>query len=402
MSAGWDDGQLRSPASGAPLAWDTPHSMTDGAIRYPVIDGIPYLRAGHEASRVAALHHLDGKDRDRALCVLLAERDDWAPGEGPRDSDLLAAVRAPDLTLGAAMTLFSYGRVADYFAYRWSDPTYLSGLQLLQLATLGEGLPLLEIACGVGHYLREASRRGIEAIGVDVVFSKLWLARRFVAEEARLVCADVAAGLPLPDQLAGTVFCHDAFYFLEDKQRVVEEMSRVSRGSVVIGHAHNREADNLSPGEPWSVAEYAAVLPRARLFDDQELTLAFLEARAPVSRTAEQLRCCAAVSMIQRDMLDVAVTPAARVDFASPQPGERWQLNPLLDDGSGVALVTPRWPSPRYAEEYGPTSGYLHLREGDYPQALQELQAFRERAPLSPRLADLVRRRIFLQLPPQW
>ena len=37
----------------------------------------------------------------------------------------------------------------------------------------------------------------------DVVFAKLWLARRFVCPRARLVCFDAAAPWPLPDRSAG-------------------------------------------------------------------------------------------------------------------------------------------------------------------------------------------------------
>ena len=370
-------------SDGRELRRDTEHSFTDGTQRFPVVEGIPFLRSGRDGLREAALADLDRGAPGEALARLLTDRDDWASGPPARAEDVRTAAESPAVGLREAMTLLAYGPVGDYFAYRWSDPTYLSGLRLLQSGAPDAPRVFVEIACGIGHYLREALQRGIAAVGIDVVFSKLWLARRFVAERAQLVCADVASGIPLPDASASLVFCHDAFYFLPDKARVYAEMARVSAGPVIVGHAHNRDAENFSSGDPWSVAEYAALAARGHepiLYDDAELTCAFLEARAPVAQTSAALARCTALSWISGGV----EARSQQIDFTRPVPGATLRLNPLLEGGSPA----PMWPSARYAEEYGPASGYLTR------DVLE---------PLTPTSAvDLARRRVFLDLPPRW
>src|SRR6185437_9371818 len=51
--------ELVSPETGAALRADSDHSLTDGDTRWPVFEGIPYLRAGREEVRDAALAALD-------------------------------------------------------------------------------------------------------------------------------------------------------------------------------------------------------------------------------------------------------------------------------------------------------------------------------------------------------
>jgi hypothetical protein len=185
--------QLVSPVTGAPLAPDADGHLVAPGERWPVVDGIPYLRTGREEliARVFAL--IDGGHGMQALLALLADSDDWWTAPPPSDADLQAAVHARTLRL--AMDRLGYGPVGDYFAFRWSDPTFLSGLGLLDRHA-GGAHSAFELACGIGHLLRELQLRGARVAGGDVVFSKLWLARRFVVPSAELVCFDAGAGLP--------------------------------------------------------------------------------------------------------------------------------------------------------------------------------------------------------------
>ena len=343
-----------------------------------VVAGIPFLRTGREELAAAARARLDAGDEDGALALLLCDRDDWARGPGPTEADAGKAMAAP--TLREAMAALRFGPVADYFAFRWSDPTYLSGLALLDAHAGGAGR-VLELACGIGHFLRELTARGVAATGVDVVFAKCWLARRFVAPDARYACLDAASPLPWPDGAFDLAFCHDALHYLPGKAAVCRELSRVAGGRVVVGHAHNALVENLSPGDPLDPAGYRDLLgPDALLFDDDELAGAVLSGSRAQPRAPEALAASEAVAVV------AGLTQPAPVCFRLPPRGARLRRNPLLGPDGAVAF-----PSERYATEYGPRSGYLHGHPG-VPEA----------AVMGPDVEPLARSRALVDLPEAW
>ena len=180
----WLDGELKNPFSGKPLRRDSPHSFSDGTARFPVVAEIPFLRANRENLIEAVLEKLDAGDERAALILLLQDQDDWAKTAAPTSEDLEPLFENENINLRDAMHCLKYGAVADYFAYRWSDPTFLSGLCLLENHLPTDAEKVFELCCGIGHYLREFDLRNIEAAGADVVFSKLWLARKFPSREA--------------------------------------------------------------------------------------------------------------------------------------------------------------------------------------------------------------------------
>ena len=230
----WPDGALRSPETGRTLGWDTAHSLSDGVSRWPVVDGIPFLRTGRRAVADAALAALDAGDAEGACVALLGDQDDWARSPPPGEDARRAVLRSPSFR--DAMDRLAFGPVATYFAHRWTDPTFLSGLALAE-AHWSDPASVFELACGAGHFLREFARVTPLVMGADVVWAKLWLARRFVAPGARLVCFDAARAWPVADGAAALVFCHDAFYFLPEKPHVAAEMRRVAGGRSGAGRA---------------------------------------------------------------------------------------------------------------------------------------------------------------------
>lgn len=350
------------------LVEDSPHSVVFGGSRYPVVDGIPYLRIGRGDLIQTLLHYLDEGDHRGALLLLLQDRDDWASGAGP-DKAALAELVDGSLNLRQAMAALNFGPVGDYFAYRWSDPTFLSGLVLLE-EHLPVGASVLELGCGIGHYLREFAARGIQAIGADVVFSKLWLARKYLVPGARLVCFDAASRFPFANGAMGSVFCHDAFYFLPKKAHVAAEMRRVvgAGGAVLIGHAHNAAAQNPSAGEPLTAAEYLALFPGSKVYDDAELTESWIARRRPRAGAGAHAAALA------------FGLGGGGLNFDTPVTDEL-RLNPLLEHGG----VDPRWPSERYQAEYAPLSGYLRWDKSEGVS-----------------LQELVRRRVLVGLPERW
>ena len=337
------------------------------SLEVPTVDGIPFARAGREAlaERVSAL--LADGDVNAARVALFADADDWWPDEPPPPDQLARVVEAS--TLREAMDLLGMGRVGDYFAHRWSDPTYLAGLALLQQHWPGER-PVVEVACGAGHYLRELHRRGLRDLtGVDVVWAKLWLAQRFVCPEASYVCADVTQASGLPGATPRYVFCHDAFYFLRDKTSAAATMRAWAGpgGTVVIGHAHVADPG----GAPLAARGYAEILDASRGYDDDELTTALLARRAPRPFSIDELEASEAAAFVVGE-------PGDRAPCDLGEPLEPLRRNPLY-----VHDVL-RWPSERYAAEYGPRSSYLPPR---WP------------AELPP---DAARRRMLVDLPEHW
>ena len=273
----WRLGELASPVTGRPLAADASHSLSADGERWPVVDGIPFLRADRRALADLALAALDAGRREDALAALLADQDNWARTPPPGEAACRALVRdAAGLSFREAMERLAFGPVAAYFAHRWSDPTFLSGLALAE-AHWTSPRRVFELACGAGHFLREFGRMSAEVSGADIVFAKLWLARRYVSPDARLVCFDAALPWPLADGAADLVFCHDAFYFLEPKPAILARLREhvaPDGGVLAISHVHNRDWPNLSSG--------AAVTAAVRVSEEAEEGMrAFLEKRPP-------------------------------------------------------------------------------------------------------------------------
>ena len=379
----WADGALHSPRTGWPLLADSPHSVAADGERWPVLEGIPFLRDDRRSLADAALAALDGGDAVSALVLLLGDQDNWARTPPPDEAARHALLRDADrLTFRDAMDRLAFGPVGTYFAHRWSDPTFLSGLALAEAHWTAPGR-VFELACGAGHYLREFARVAPGVCGADIVFAKLWLARRYVAPHAQLVCFDAAAPWPLAAASADMVFCHDAFYFLPDKPHVAAEMLRVAgRGRVLVGHAHNALVDNLSAGSPMPPAGYAALFGTPLLYDDRELTQALVEGRAPAPATADDVADAPAVAWATGPGEPRAVTGG----LAVPPPGAPLQRNPLY---AGEEI---RWPSDRYEREYGPLATYPLHAEGPVTAVAGSDTA----------TDALARRRVLLDLPASW
>ena len=219
---------LRSPVTGRPLAPDTAHSLADDAGgRWPVIDAIPYLRVGRDDLVGEALGRLDRGDAAGALVELLRDADDWWDERPPERGALHELLAARDrVTLREAMAALGFGRVGDYFAHRWSDPTFLAAPW-----PIGDAAFDL-VLCQDAFYFLEPKP----------------------AILARLRAA-VADG-----------------------------------GALLVGPIHNGEAPNHSAGAGVTAGALARLFPDAAAYDDAELTRSAAEGRAPVARAPAALR----------------------------------------------------------------------------------------------------------------
>ncbi len=394
--AGWADGALRSPMSGRSLSV-RPLPVPGGAVlvagdeAWPMVDGIPFLRTGRAELAWAAVAALEAGDATAAAALLLTDQDPFAPDPPPTVAACRALVERRDtVSFRDAMRALEYGRVGDYFAHRWTDPTFLSGLALLEQALPADPKAgIFELACGVGHFLSAMDEAGFTAIGGDIVFSKLWLARHFVSPRARLVCHDAAAPWPLADGAVAALFCHDAFYFMPHKPGIARRMRALAgpAGTLAVGHAHNAAAANHSAGAALDVGGYAALFLGALLFDDAELTASFANGRAPDPVPASRLEQAAAVSLLSAPLGHPPLR-AVRPALAGPDPAHgSLRLNPLYRrDGDAWRVA---WPSRRYQDEYAALATYPPVWAGPDPI----LPAQREQA---------LRRRTHVDLPPRW
>ena len=87
------DFSLVSPVTGAPLTPDTDHSLAASGERWPVVEGIPYLRVGRDEQVRETLALLDSGRHDEALVRLLADQDDWWTGPPADEAALRRLVR---------------------------------------------------------------------------------------------------------------------------------------------------------------------------------------------------------------------------------------------------------------------------------------------------------------------
>jgi hypothetical protein len=377
--------KYRSPVTGRPLTPDTPWSLSDGlGGRWPVIDGIVYLRTGRDKLVREVVRHLDEERAEEALVLLLADTDDWWAG-GPRDPERLRAlVRGRDqLSFRDAMDHLGFERRGLYFAHRWSDPTFLAGLALLE-AHWNRPETAFELACGAGHYLRELSRHGVRATGSDLIFAKLWLARHWVAgPDVELLCFDAAAPWPVTDRF-DLVLCQDALTFLEPKASILAAMRALAgSGWLAVSHLHNVEWPNLSSGQAVTAACVEALFPNGVVYDDAELTRALAEARAPQPAEPRDLTGVQAFSVACGPTLVRAPRPVGG-GLTLPPEGARLRRNPLYQGGRIS------WPSERYAAQYGPRAIFPEF--SDAP----------EHAVFDAALADRARRREMVDLPERW
>ncbi|WP_416366521.1 class I SAM-dependent methyltransferase [Sphingomonas aurantiaca] len=149
--------------------------------------------------------------------------------------------------------------------------------------TGGSPIPRSSLACGIGHYLRELTARGVACIGADVVFSKCWLAKHWVAPAADYVVFDAAAQWPVAAQRFDLVACHDAFYFLPDQPRIAGLLREaVAPGGVLaVSHLHNAAVAGGAMGPARDGAEWATLFPDATVYDERELRRALLAGMHP-------------------------------------------------------------------------------------------------------------------------
>ena len=356
--------QLCSPHSAEHLTFSplSPGSLhgtlrtADALESWPVLCGIPFIKPSRRDLADRALEYLQSGQITDALAAVLRDVDDFAPERPSSDNAKKLAEQVLDsssrLTSRGALSLLKLGPVADYFALRPIAPTFLSGLSLLRMTREAEQ-PVVEIACGAGHFLFWLNSWKRPFLGIDTVFSKLLLAHQFLGIPAEnLLCCEVSAHsrLPVETLRPATVFCHDALYFIEGKASALAEFRRLSQpqGRRILGHCHLASAHHgIVSGFPISFSEYAAIAADgSTFFNDAELSVQE-PAPKPLCETTgeEQLAGIEAVSWIEGQLTET--------ESRIWPPGCDLCIHSSITWNPREEKIDAAWPSPSFASEYG-------------------------------------------------
>ncbi|MEO6269245.1 MAG: class I SAM-dependent methyltransferase [Lautropia sp.] len=184
---------------------------------------------------------------------------------------------------------------AVYFLNRFAIPRYLSAMSLVQRFEASDR-PVLDIACGYGHFGHYLTRRRrlTPAIGIDINFYQVWGAKHWVAPDAWFVCCDAGDGLPFKTGSCSGTFCSDAFPYISRKALLVEEVERVApKRPAVYARVGNREVNPPNPrhGGELRPDEYWNLFGRdqSRYFAHSALWKDYLMRRSPLDREAVSL-----------------------------------------------------------------------------------------------------------------
>jgi len=285
------------------------------------------------------------------------------------------------LALAAAL-----GRTRDlnYFRYRFSDLSYLSTAALLTPLSRG---PVLDLGCGAGHMVHALFRRIPKSmvVGLDLHFTLLYLAKRFVAPSGLYVCADASGRLPFLDGAFEASLCADTFKYLADRSTAASELLRVTRGPVVVSHFYDPSFQGEgvpAPLEPEACAAlFSARSPR--LYREREILETFLERRELDLRTP---------GATKDDVASLTAGVEPRVYPGADYFVSGTALNPIYEvreEGDALHLKR-RFLSERYTEAY-------RKLEKFFPESLTVTKE--QVAAGDP---ELLRKFVLLELPPNY
>jgi uncharacterized protein YbaR (Trm112 family) len=371
---------------------------------FPVVAGIPVLHL--HAAATAARGHIERERPDLALRAMVGlETDDAARQFEALQDDPAATYQQIVESLGP-------GFEGGYFLYRFSDPTYVVAEAVVRavagVVLAGEGARgrrAVDVCGGSGHLTRVLMDVSSQPpLLADLFFAKVWLAKRFTAPGCEAICCDGNAPMPFARGAFGFAMCSDAYQYIWTKRQFVAEMIRLVEGdepgAVVINHTHNQLAWSPSHGQPLTPAGYLALFEtvEARVFGEKGLF--------------EDVVRGGPLDLSRRDAEAVLNADPALTIVASAHPGVfrphpltrpraprgEYRINPLYGQqpsANGIDL-TLRFPSSDYEEEYGALRAYLPDQTSVGAGALAAMAAG---GPPDGELAELVRRRIVLDLP---
>jgi uncharacterized protein YbaR (Trm112 family) len=369
---------------------------------FPVVDGIPVLHL--QPTAVSAREHVEAGRPQMALRAMVGLETD-------ADAERFeAAVAHSTSTYRDIVEALGPSFEGGYFLYRFSDPTFIVAnavVRAVAATVLRSTRRAIDICGGSGHLTRSLMDLSSPApVLADLYFAKVWLARRFTAPGCIPVCCDGNAPMPFARGAFGYAMCSDAFQYIWTKRLFISEMTRLvdggEPGAVVINHTHNQLTWSPSHGQPLSPAGYRdlfetlplRVYGEAGLFEDVVEKRVIDLSRADAEAT---LNADPALTLVaSADPAVYAVHPVT----APLGVGGVFRINPLyhVEERLGELHLTLQFPDSAYEDEYGSCRRYLPdttvVPAADF-RALQE-------SGVTTTLADLVARRVIVQLPDRY
>jgi arsenite methyltransferase len=141
-------------------------------------------------------------------------------------------------------------------------------LRLAELAGIGPGTRVVDVACGTGASARLLARElGADVVGVDLGAQTIERAARAAsADGARFLHGDAEA-LPLPDASFDVALSECSLCTFPDKPRAVAEMARVLRPGGTVAIADVTATLSALPPELRTAAARVACVADARSVD---------------------------------------------------------------------------------------------------------------------------------------
>jgi uncharacterized protein YbaR (Trm112 family) len=324
---------------------------------FPIIDGIPVLIASDPVRH--AMHLLEAGKGDDALYALLGL-------EGERIDRFRRFAAAPTaMTYREGLRILSVDAEAEYFVYRFSDPTFRVGRAVVQACgpMMGRAGRYIDVCGGSGHLTRSLISDQ-PAVLADVFFWKLWLARHFVASDCEPICCDANSPLPFARNTFSMVVLSDAFPYLWHKRLVADELMRLAGpdGVVVMPHLHSACAWNYTAGMPLTPAAYRDLLEpqQPRLFRDSGLLNQVLDGYLDLTCSEPPEALGDEPALVIVASRDPRVFRKVPLPSAMPAP-DTLIVNPLYQVSvrDGRSTLTLSFPTPEYADEFVASTRYL-------------------------------------------
>jgi SAM-dependent methyltransferase len=313
--------------------------------------------------------------------------------EGTSVQKLLDVFFRPSSPLGSEL--------AHYFLLRFGQPRHLAALALLPLLPSSDK-PVLDIACGLGHFEHYLTRRrnAVDAVGTDMNFYQLWIARHWIAPSAHFVCSNAEDGLPFVNEAFSATVCSDAYHYISNRRALQREIGRCAMDMPVlltrVGNASILPREGHESTLEGYLDEFAA--PDVHVFSERRLIHMYLDGVNPFTEKTEDTSTLRESKWLSFGWNVPVSSTAAYWPREWPHAVGRLGLNPVYRrtaiDRNRIHLRFD-FRTPWYAYENNEMLSYLPMTTTVDQDMLRNLDASSN----DPRVASLVTSFVLIGLP---